>query len=133
MAESTFTCTVITPESTVLNSQATSAVIPANDGEIGVLYNRAPMLCRLGVGVMRLETPAGPRKLFIDAGFAQVLDNKLTVLTDAALSPEKIDAAATRTELEEARNRRAVTDEERETRQHDIARASAKLKAASAT
>lgn len=131
MAESTFACTVITPESTVLDSQATLAVIPAYDGEIGVLYNRAPMLCRLGVGVMRLETPAGPRRLFIDAGFAQVLDNKLTVLTDAALAPEKIDAAAARTELEEARNRRAVSEEDREARQLDIARASAKLKTAS--
>lgn len=132
MADSTFMCTVITPEATVLESEATSAVIPAYDGEIGILRNRAPMLCRLGYGVMRLETPQGQRRLFVDAGFAQVVDNKLTVLTDDAMAPEQIDTQSVNAELAEAKNRQTVTEDEQQTRQNDIARASAKLKAASA-
>lgn len=124
-------CTVITPEATVLESEATSAVIPAYDGEIGILRNRAPMLCRLGYGVMRLETPQGQRRLFVDAGFAQVVDNKLTVLTDDAMAPEQIDTQSVNAELAEAKNRQTVTEDEQQTRQNDIARASAKLKAAS--
>ena len=132
MAEATFTCTVITPEATVLDSPATFAVVPAYDGEIGVLVNRAPMLCRLAAGVMRIETPEGDQRLFVDAGFAQVLDNKLTVLTDQAIDPHDIDVDAVRAELEEARNRSATKPEDRDIRQADIDRASAKLKAASA-
>ena len=36
MADKTFSCTVLTPERTVLNTEVTSAVIPAHDGEVGI-------------------------------------------------------------------------------------------------
>jgi F0F1-type ATP synthase epsilon subunit len=74
--------------------------------------------------------PTGSQQIFVDAGFAQVLDNNLTVLTEHALAPEEIDRDAERHALAEAQQRRAVTPEEHESRRRDIARATVKIKLA---
>lgn len=122
---------MITPESAVLDTEATFVVIPAFDGEVGVLRDHAPLLCRLGIGIMRAETPQGTRRLVVDAGFAEVLDNEVTLLTELAIKPEDIDVSAEQSALSEARSRRAITDEEIEARDRDVARAATRIKAAS--
>jgi F-type H+-transporting ATPase subunit epsilon len=124
---------VITPESAVLKAEALSVVIPAHDGEIGILRDRAPLLCRLGVGIVRLETTDGPKRLFVDAGFTEVLDNQVSILTEQALTPAQIDTSAEQAALEEARRRKATTAEEHASRHRDIARAAAKIKLASSS
>jgi F0F1-type ATP synthase epsilon subunit len=55
--EKTFHCELIDPTGKLLDCQVTSVVLPAHDGQIGILYNHMPMLCQLGLGTMRV-TPA---------------------------------------------------------------------------
>ena len=125
-----FQCTVITPERQVLDTEATFLAFPAHDGEIGVLRNRAPLLCKLGTGVLRIEAAPSGRRLFIDGGFVQVLRNRVTILTEQALLADEIDVGQTRAALDEARARKASTLDEIDARQREILRQSAKLKAA---
>ncbi len=94
----TFVCSVITPERKVLTCDARFAAFPAHDGEMGVLIDRAPLVCKLGIGLMRIETPDQTHTLYIDEGFAQVVSNHLTILTEHAasaadLDPEEVDKA----------------------------------------
>jgi F-type H+-transporting ATPase subunit epsilon len=84
---------VVTPERAVLECDAKFVALPAWDGEVGVLRNRAPLLCRLGIGALRVETPGENHVLFIDGGFAEMAENKLTILTSAARLPDELDAA----------------------------------------
>ncbi|RMF74700.1 MAG: F0F1 ATP synthase subunit epsilon [Planctomycetota bacterium] len=79
---------VITPERQVLETSADSAVIPAHDGELGVLCGRAPLMCELGVGVLRTDG----QSVFVDGGFAQVHENVVTVLTPRAVAAGEITA-----------------------------------------
>ncbi len=130
MADNTFACTVLTPERTVLDAQVTSAVIPAHDGEIGILRGRAPLLCRLGVGILKLDGCPEPTRLYLDSGFAEVADNKITILTEQALKPSEINAEAVKTALQEAQNRTALTQDEQEKRSKDMARCKKKLELA---
>lgn len=81
---------VITPERQVLETTTDSVVIPAHDGELGVLRDRAPLMCELGIGQLRYRENGGLRRMFIDGGFAQVNQNSVTVLTNAAVSAEQI-------------------------------------------
>jgi len=83
-------CVVVTPERQVLQEKTASVVIPAHDGELGVLPGRAPLLCELGIGQLRYRTPQGVRRLFIDGGFAQVYEDRVTVLTERAVPAEDI-------------------------------------------
>jgi F-type H+-transporting ATPase subunit epsilon len=83
---------VVTPERKVLEATAEGVVIPAHDGELGILRDRAPLMCELGIGQMRYQQGGAVRRLFIDGGFAQVLDNSVTVLTEHAARAEEITA-----------------------------------------
>ncbi len=111
MAKSdTFQCSVVTPERTMVECAATFVAFPAHDGEMGVLFNRSPLLCKLGVGRLRIEAPTENHTMYIDGGFAQVVDNRLTILTEQAGRPEDIDPAAAEEALIEARAMK-ITDE----------------------
>ena len=72
-SESGFDCSVVTPEAVVLEARASSVSMPAHDGEIGILRNRAPLVCSLGIGVLRLDTDEGPQRFFVDGGFAEAM------------------------------------------------------------
>ena len=88
-----FQCVVVTPEQQVLDESCTQVILPAHDGEIGILTDRAPLLAKLGVGVLRFDLQGGQkRSYFIDGGIAQMKDNRLTVLTTEATLPSEIDA-----------------------------------------
>ena len=108
----TFHCSVITPERAVLETDATFVAFPAHDGEVGILPNRAPLLYRMGIGELRVESPEGNHALFVAGGFAQMVENRLTLLTEQAKRIEELDAAAAERALEEARAMPMVTEAE---------------------
>jgi F-type H+-transporting ATPase subunit epsilon len=86
-----FHLSVVTPEREVLALEAKFVAFPAYDGEMGILAHRAPLLAKLGAGLLRVDEAAGgKRRLFIAGGFVQMVDDKLTLLTEEALEPEKI-------------------------------------------
>ena len=122
----TFHCSVVTPERAVLECDATSAVFPAHDGEIGILPRRSALLCRLGTGVLRVTADGEERKFYIDGGFGQMVENKLTLLTEQARGADEVDFDAARQALEDAR---ALSVEDGyDQRQAAIERAQAQVK-----
>lgn len=125
-SEHTFHVTVVTPEAQVLDRQADLAVLPAHDGEIGIMVNRAPLLCKLGVGVLRVEGPDGRDLLAIDGGFAECVDNQVTVLTEQAWRPEGLMPTQIQDELQAARQMRITDEASAEARRRAIERAKAK-------
>ena len=123
----TFHCSVVTPERAVLECDANSAVFPAHDGDIGILPRRAPLLCRLGTGILRVKAEGEERKFYIDGGFGQMVDNKLTLLTEQARSADEVDLDAARLALKDARGM-SVEDAGYAERQAAIERARAQVK-----
>lgn len=124
----TFHCTVITPERAALECEAESVVFPAHDGELGVMYNRAPLICRMGIGVMRVQSPNGDRRMFIDGGFAQVVSNRLTLLTEQALAADEVTREDVEQAMVEARAIQVRDDESFEVRMRAIERCEAQNK-----
>ena len=110
MATDSLQCSVITPEGEVYDGKVDAVTIPAHDGEIGILFHRAPLLCKLGAGRLRVRTGAEETSWFVDAGFCQVLDNKVTVLTQTALNPAELDRAEANRLLDDAREIKATDD-----------------------
>lgn len=92
MANKQVNLQVITPERKALDVQTESVVIPAHDGELGILASRAPLMCELGVGELRYRDGATTRRMFVDGGFAQVNRDRVTILTENAAAPEEITA-----------------------------------------
>lgn len=127
----TFHCSVVTPERAVLDCEASFVALPAHDGEIGIMRGRAPLLCRLGIGELRIKAVAENHVFFIDGGFAQMVDNRLTLLTEEARRPDEIDAEAVAEALKKAREIPAGAAPDRQffdTRQRAIQRAKVQRK-----
>jgi F-type H+-transporting ATPase subunit epsilon len=131
MAETaTFHCSVITPERAVLESDATFVAFPAHDGEVGILRNRAPLLFKMGAGLLRVETPQGKQVLFVSGGFAQMVDNRLTILTEQARDPATIERAGAERALDEALAMKARDEASYQARQRALQSARAQLRLA---
>jgi len=126
----TFKCSVITPERKVLECDATFVAFPAHDGEMGVMARRAPLVCKLGIGQLRVESEGGEQLFYIDGGFAQVSGNKLSILTEQAKKPAELDTEAAGALMVEAHAMPNVTDEEHEAKTKAVTRAQVKLRLA---
>ena len=123
-----FVCTVVTPEKVVLEREVRFVAVPAHDGEIGFMRGRAPIVVKLDVGQLRAETDAGVEELYVDGGFAEMVHNRLTILTEDAKRPEELDEETVRTLREEAASRSAVSDEAFAERQRALKRARTQLR-----
>lgn len=75
---------VISPERTLFDGDATQVVAPAFDGEVGILTGHAPMMALLGRGVLRVTEGNGERRFTVEGGFLQVVDNHVRVVTEKA-------------------------------------------------
>jgi F-type H+-transporting ATPase subunit epsilon len=123
-------CIVVTPERTWLDELVDSVVLPAYDGEIGILHGHSPLIARLGYGELRTKTGASVQRYFVDGGFAQVRDDVVTVLTHRAIPAAQIDPAAATADLERVESQRALTDHEFADQQRAIARARGMIRVA---
>ena len=124
----TFRCSVIIPERVVLECAATFAAFPAHDGEMGVLVKRAPLVCKLGIGPLRIQSLDQTYVLFVDGGFAQVVGDRLTILTEQAKKAEELDAAAVNQAMVEARAMKTPTPDAVAARAGAMKRAQVQLK-----
>ncbi|HSI36328.1 MAG: ATP synthase F1 subunit epsilon [Phycisphaerae bacterium] len=121
-----FKCTVVTPEHQVLDETVTQAILPAHDGQIGILTGHSALLVKLGTGPLQIDVAGGPRRTyFVDGGVAQMKDDKLTILSTEAMAAADISAETARAELAEATAHQPTDDKSRADRQHRMARARA--------
>ena len=80
-----FRCVIVTPELQLLDQTATQVILPAHDGQMGILTDRAPVLVKLGRGELSIDVEGGKRQTFaVKGGVAQMKDNVLTVATTEA-------------------------------------------------
>jgi F-type H+-transporting ATPase subunit epsilon len=92
MAE-TIQIEVVTPERLVVNDTAEYIEIPGLTGYIGVLPGHAPLITELAVGEISYRSGTETKRLAVAWGFAEVLQNKVTILAETAEKAEEIDTA----------------------------------------
>ena len=98
-----FSVSVVTPEGAAFDGEAELLIVPGAAGEIGVLARHAPLIALLKAGSTRVHTGDGQVQEFATGpGFFQVLEDRAIALVDAAVTADKIDAAAAQRQLEEA-------------------------------
>ena len=91
---------VITPDKVVWDATADELILPSSTGQIGILTDHAPLLTALDIGVMRLKSDAGWTSIVLMEGFAEVDENKVTILCNGAEEGSSIDLKTAQDELE---------------------------------
>jgi F-type H+-transporting ATPase subunit epsilon len=91
---------VITPDKVVWDANAEELILPSSTGQIGILTDHAPLLTALDIGVMRVKAETGWTSLVLMEGFAEVENNKVTILCNGAEEGGSIDLKTAQEELE---------------------------------
>jgi F-type H+-transporting ATPase subunit epsilon len=94
--------TIVTRERKIIDVNVDEVVLPASDGEIGVLPGHTPLLTTLKVGQMWYRTGGTIHRLVLSWGFAEVLPDRVIVMAETARLPEEIDPAAAEEERRRA-------------------------------
>lgn len=91
----TFKLELVSPEKLLLSRAVEMAVLPAAEGEMGVLPGHAPMIVTLRGGVIAVtEGGQVTDRLFVAGGFAEVTPERCTVLADEAIPVGQLSKAA---------------------------------------
>ncbi|WP_425805982.1 F0F1 ATP synthase subunit epsilon [Desulfitobacterium sp. Sab5] len=127
-----FTFHVVSPEGNVLKEDIEFVILPGVNGELGILPNHAPLIAALDAGVIHYTINGTKTKLAISGGFAEVSDNKATVLADTAEFGEAIDVPRALAAKERAEKRLAEKSADTDIRRAEYAlrRAIARINAA---
>lgn len=98
------TVEIVTPEKVALTAAGVdSVVLPAVDGEVGVLPGHSPALVGLAPGQVRLRQGAETRVFALGGGYADVRRDRVEIFAEAAELSEEIDAERARQSLEKAK------------------------------
>ncbi|HET9708552.1 MAG TPA: F0F1 ATP synthase subunit epsilon [Gemmatimonadales bacterium] len=76
--------TVISPDRSLFDGDATSVVAPAYDGLVGILPGHAPFLTVLGTGPLTIAQGSGSSRFTINGGFLQVVGDTVRVVAEHA-------------------------------------------------
>jgi F-type H+-transporting ATPase subunit epsilon len=97
-----FQLRLVTPRQAVVDQPVLEVTAPGTVGEFGVLPDHASFLSSLESGRLTFKDTRGVKAYAVRGGFAEVFDNVMTVLTEAAEAAGEIDTARARAELNSA-------------------------------
>ncbi len=107
MADNTFKVSIITPERSFYEGEATMVEFNTVEGEIGVLPKHIPLTTVIAPGICTITEADGQKKAAIHAGLAEILPDKVTLLAEIAEWPDEIDVERARSAEDRARERLA--------------------------
>lgn len=93
---------VVTPERLLLDEEVDEVTAPGTVGEFGVLPNHITFLSSLQPGRLAYKRGGQARLMAVSSGFAEVVDNVMTVLADSAEFADEIDVGRARRALRAA-------------------------------
>ena len=98
---------VVTPDQVVVSEEADMVVAPGTEGEFGVLPGHVLFLSGIVPGELRYTSGSKKEALAVTTGFAEVSNDKVSILVDAAERASDIDIERARRAIERARQRLA--------------------------
>lgn len=102
---------IVSPEKLLLSRPVDMVVIPAAEGEMGVLPNHSPMIVLLRGGVVRLyQGDTVIDSLFVTGGFAEVTTERVTVLATEVTVPADLSRSEAERRLAAAQADYAAAD-----------------------
>ena len=118
---------VVTPEKVMVSQEVDMVIAPGTEGEFGVLPGHINFLSGIVPGALRFDYGDKREYMVVSTGFAEVSDDKISILVDTAEKSSDIDIERAQRAMERAKDRLA---KKRETEDIDFTRAEAALKRA---
>jgi len=85
---------IVTPEAKTFSEEVDMVVLPGVEGELGILPLHVPLMTRLLPGEIRITQGQKQVELVVGNGFVEVMPDKVSILTDMAMSDSEVDEQA---------------------------------------
>ena len=72
MNSKNFICKILTPEKTYFSGPVDMVIVPAHDGELGILKGHAPLVSKLSKGVCRITYKDSTTRFQIEGGILKI-------------------------------------------------------------
>tara|TARA_Y100001970_G_scaffold265339_1_gene352832 strand:+ start:209 stop:607 length:399 start_codon:yes stop_codon:yes gene_type:complete len=87
-----FKIEIVNPEKSFLTKDdVTEVVVPAFEGEMGILKDHISIISFLKPGVVKIYSKSGENKYFIEDGIVEFKDNSLSILTSSIYNIDDLD------------------------------------------
>jgi len=111
-----FAVEIISPDKSILKSEAVEVTIPSYEGQMGILKDHIPLITFLRPGLIIIKENSGEKKFFIEDGTIEFANNNLLILTSTAkelssLKKDELDRFIK--EAEKKLSESEITDKER--------------------
>ena len=130
----TFGLKIIASDKVFYEGRCRKLIIPAPDGEKGILPNHENMVIAIAVGTAKVQLAGEDewKDLAVGSGFAEIVNNRVTLLVDTAERPEDIDVRRAQEQQERAEEqmRQKQSTQEYYHTQASLARAMTRLRVA---
>ena len=108
---------IVNPEKSFLSkNDVTEVVVPAFEGEIGILKDHISIISFLKPGIIKIFSKSGEESFYVNDGIIEFKDNNLSILTSLILNLKDIDKEII-TEIqksaEEELNKSDINDQEK--------------------
>lgn len=101
----TFNLEIVTPDKSFFNDEVEMVIVRGCEGDLAVLKDRTPIATPLKIGKVRIFQDKSERIAALVDGYITVIDNKATIVTDAAEWPDEIDVERAKKAKERAESR----------------------------
>ena len=100
-----FKIKIVNPERSFLSKKdVTEVVIPAFEGEMGILKDHISIISLLKPGIIKIFSKLGEEKYYVEDGIVEFKDNNLSILTSSIFSLSDMDRNKVEQILKEAEN-----------------------------
>ena len=87
-----FKIEVVNPEKSFLSKEdVTEVVVPAFEGEMGILKNHISIISFLKPGIIKIFSKSGEENYYVEDGIVEFKDNNLSVLTSSIFNIQDVD------------------------------------------
>ena len=114
---------IISPNQSILKSEAVEVTIPSYEGQLGILKDHVSLITFLRPGLIIIKTENDEKKFFIEEGIVEFKNNNLLILTSTSKSLESLDKSLIDTILkdsEEKISKIEISDKEKYLLSHKI-------------
>jgi F-type H+-transporting ATPase subunit epsilon len=121
---------IVTPEKQLVSEEVDQVNVPGSEGDLGILYDHAPILTNLRSGQLSYEKEGETVVLVVSGGYLEVTDNRVTVLAETGEFLHEIDrerAERAHDEAEKMLGKTDISEEEYIETQKKLFRAIARL------
>ena len=109
---STFNLDVVTPTRDLEEMVVSYVRCPGLDGSFGIMANHQDGIFSLDIGEIMIKTKSETKYLSTSGGFAEIVNNGVTILVETVESASDIDIPRAEAALQRARDRKSSSDNE---------------------